>query len=89
MSKFLVRVERTYTARHYLVYRVEAEDQEAADAIVDDALESGELDPTEEPYDDTNEDSGYDDVSAWCRVAGEQSPLNAVDFPADLYPEED
>lgn len=84
MPKFLIRVERTYTARHYLVYAVEADSQEHANNIIDEALEVDSLDPSDESYDDTEEDSGYDEASTWCRIDPEASetwsPLNAVKF---------
>lgn len=66
MPKFIVHVERKYTARHVAEVIVEAENAEEAEALVEAQLESGECDPSADgDYTDTNTDDGYDDAGTW------------------------
>ncbi len=66
MPKFMVPIERTYTARHVHYEEIEAADEAAAIAAVQAGLDSGEIDPSGSgTYSDTQESEGYDDADAW------------------------
>lgn len=85
MPKFYVQVERVYTARHSLVYAVDADSLADARELVEGRLKDGSVDPTDDDYDDTQDIGGYDDAGSW-HVADtplQPSGLNAVAFPVE------
>lgn len=68
MPKFIIQVERTYTARHIGSLEIEAADLEEAKALAAKGLEADEddyLDPTERHYESTEYRNGYDDAEPW------------------------
>lgn len=78
MPKFVIQVERTYTARHIGSVEVVADTLDDALEKAEAGLEADELDPTDRFYSNTHDSEGYDSAGSW-----ELSEDGHHELPAD------